>query len=465
MNTLLKFFYLLISFLLTILTNACVTTDDFAVPEPEPTIVTMIGTKVTIGALKNQFDFQSEEIITYSGTNTYIEGYVISSDEAGNFFKELVIQDLPSNPTAGIQIIIDKRSLYQKYDLGRKVYVQLDGLSLGLANGVLKLGKLQEKSIEAISEFEVENHVFRTPEVKKIVPRKLTIKELNSNVESLYVTFSNMQFAKELLEDPSKTLAGTATDRFQGERELQSCATQESIILSTSVYADFKSLSLPPAKGSVSGILSKDFFGKYYVLRINSSRDLMFHQSTRCDLEYLSCGINVLQPRTTVLFEEDFEKITKDKQLDELGWINVNSHGDDKRWGNKKIRNVANRVMTISAFNSGLNPLEAWLITPAIDMDQTTDEVLSFEVQTSFNNGKALTIWVTNNFTGDPETTKWVPLDIAIPQKNTNNVKVSPFSISCLGGKIRIAFRYKGRDPGSTSTYNLDNIKIYGASK
>ncbi len=466
MNFLLKIFSLLVSALLGLLTQSCVKNDDFSIPTPEPVVVELSGTKISIAALKNQFDYQTEAVITFSGTKNYIEGYVVSSDEAGNFFKELVIQDLPENPISGIQIVIDQRSLYQKYEFGRKIFVQLDGLSLGVVNGVLKLGKLKEQNIEAISEFETEKHVFRTAEVKEIIPKTLTIEDFDTSVESLYIQLNDLQFAKELIENPSKTLAGAANDRFQGERELHSCATQESMILSTSVYADFKSLTIPATQGSVKGVLSKDFFGDYYVLRMTTSNEMRFGENTRCDVAYLSCEAPTSNSRNTVLFEEGFESITNTDQITTvLGWTNSNSNGDDKYWQYRKIRNVENREVTISAYNTGLNPLEVWLVTPEINLDGTTDEVLSFEVQTSFNNGKALTVWATTSYTRDPETTKWLPLDIDLPQKTANKIKIENFPISCLNGKLHIAFRYNGRDPGVTSTYSIDKVKIYGVSK
>ena len=66
---------------------------------------------------------------------TYIEGYVVSSDATGNFYKKLIIQDKSENPTAGIEIVLNKTSLSETYDIGRKVYVKLDGLSVSYDDG------------------------------------------------------------------------------------------------------------------------------------------------------------------------------------------------------------------------------------------------------------------------------------------------------------------------------------------
>jgi len=69
-----------------------------------------------------------------------IEGYVISSDEAGNFFSTLYLQDRAVNPTEGFQIEIDLRDSHLFYSVGSKIYIKLKGLYLGRSKGVFKLG-------------------------------------------------------------------------------------------------------------------------------------------------------------------------------------------------------------------------------------------------------------------------------------------------------------------------------------
>ena len=79
---------------------------------------------MTIGELRDMFSGNS--VAFPPGGNQVIEGYVVSSDQKGNFFKNLFIQDKPENPTAAIQIVIDENNLYQSYPVGAKVLVKLD---------------------------------------------------------------------------------------------------------------------------------------------------------------------------------------------------------------------------------------------------------------------------------------------------------------------------------------------------
>ena len=58
----------------------------------------------------------------------YIAGRVSTTDKPGNFYKSFYIQD----ETGGIEIKIGKNGLYNDYLPGQKVYVKLDGLTLGM---------------------------------------------------------------------------------------------------------------------------------------------------------------------------------------------------------------------------------------------------------------------------------------------------------------------------------------------
>ncbi len=65
-----------------------------------------------------------------------IKGIVISSDEEGNIYKNLYIQD----NTAGIVIALDRTNLYTTFKPGQRVYVKCNGLYLGNYGGVTQLG-------------------------------------------------------------------------------------------------------------------------------------------------------------------------------------------------------------------------------------------------------------------------------------------------------------------------------------
>lgn len=428
---------------------------DFDIPSPKAIAVPQ-GEVISIASVKAGLDRVEQNTITFS-KEQFVDAYVISTDKGGNFFKKIVLQDKPKNPTSGIQVLVDERNLYQRYPLGSKIRISLKDLSVGLGNGVSQLGVLVENEIEAIPFTLLDKHLFRTTEIATLKPLEINVNTLSFEKESLYVTFNKMQFPQEFV---NQTLAAEVTDRFDGLRPVYNCETQAEIVLSTSTFSSFKNFTIPNTSGKITGVLSRDFADEFFVLKMNSATDLQFVETERCDPHFFDCEQIGIMP-TNVLFKEDFETITNENKLEPLGWENINITGDEKRWTDKKITNINNRVLSISAFNTKLRPLEAWLITPEINTEEVTGLYLEFRVRTRFNNGKTLKIWLTDAYSGDPLTTDWKLLEVDIPITSSNYVTIQK-NISCLSGKVRVAFQYKGYDPSATSTYEIDDVVFYG---
>ena len=70
----------------------------------------------------------------------YIKCKVISSDELGNVYRSLYVQDAEGSAKGGIEVKVGKGSLYTYYKMGQLIYVKTDGLILGDYNGSLSLG-------------------------------------------------------------------------------------------------------------------------------------------------------------------------------------------------------------------------------------------------------------------------------------------------------------------------------------
>ncbi len=390
----------------------------------------------------------------------YVSGYVISSDEAGNFFEELILQDRAENPTVGIKLIIDENPLYTRYEMGRKIYVKLGGLAVGQSNGVLTLGMLSGNEVDQIPGPQETDFIQRSSEVATLIPLPLTLDALDDSLTNLYIELQDVQFSRSqvLIANPL-TFAAEPTDEFDGERILEDCAAGVSAVFSTSTFADFKALELPTQRGSMRAILSKNFFGDTFNIVVNSASDITFENAERCDPDILEC--DGPGNGSTTIWSEDFEGFAG---FDNEGWVNVNTSGGNEDWSIDDF--AGNNYAIANAFNSGEQNIMAWLVTPAINLDGTTDENLSFEVQTNFNNGDVLTALITDNFTGDVTTTDWEQLDVIIPAGNPsgfgNFELVGPTNISCLSGDIHIAFLYEGSDPGPTTRYHVDNIEVNG---
>ena len=122
---------------LTILTS-CVRKDDWETPpincnnkfkEPTMSMADFVAQAPSSGTLT----------IT---TEQIFEGYVISSDEQGNFYKTISFQDKPENPTVGLQMEVDRSSNYADLPVGSHIRISAKGLVLGTDRGVVKLGSV-----------------------------------------------------------------------------------------------------------------------------------------------------------------------------------------------------------------------------------------------------------------------------------------------------------------------------------
>ncbi|WP_420570933.1 DUF5689 domain-containing protein [Kordia sp.] len=464
-----KIFSLIAAFgTLGLVITSCVQDDEFAIPNGTTTVdpgLTANATFQNMVARYQQAVASGDDIaeIALDEAEVIIEGYVISSDQAGNFFEEIVIQnkvdgsDDASDPRLGFRVDINQSGLFQRYGFGRKVYIKMNGLAIGVENGVYAIGKPNGNDIDQIQPFELDNFVVRGTEVEDITPKSTTVGELTEADENTLIQLNDVQFS---LSNIGLTYAGEASDSFDGFRNIEECVDGGIIALQTSTFADFKSLTIDERKGSIQGVFTRDFGDDANVLVINTLADVNFTETVRCDPDVLDCTGPVSTAMT--VFEEDFQSITNEAQLDVLGWTNVNVSGGSERYEDSSFS--GDRYMKISAFGTGESPLEAWLVTPAINLDSTTQEELSFEISANFETGTILEAFITENYTGDPTTTEWTLLNANIPVGGGGfgSFVTSELNISCLNGDVHVAFKYLGADGGAETRYHIDDIKVTG---
>lgn len=452
--------------ILILLFSSCLEENSYEIPEIQRTEPNLSGlTETTFKALTsayNQAINNGNQIATIK-SDLYVSGYVISSDKAGNFYKELIIQnisddnDSSENPRLGLKLIINSTSLFQTFPFGEEIYIKLNGLSIGKENGVFILGKADGNNINQIQEFEINDFIIRTNHQVEITPKITSISELEASDLNTYVQIENLQFLKNQL---GKTYAGEARDQYVGFRALESCIENQSIQLQTSVFADFKSVPIESYRGTIKGIYSRDFNDEIDILIINSPLEISFTDENRCDPIVLDCNGETTDEN--ILFNEDFQSITNINQLSQKGWININTSGGNERYELSAF--AGNQYLKISAYGTNESMMEAWLVSPQIDLTNTSNEELSIEISSNFESGQLLTVYITTDFTGLIETTEWIELDAIIPIGNDGfgDFIQSNINLSCINDLAHIAFKYKGSSGSEETRYHIDNIKITG---
>lgn len=198
----------------------------------------------------------------------YIQARVVSSDNHGNFYKTMVVED----ETGGIAVRIDLENYYRKYDKGSLVKINCNSLVLSDYGGVIQLsayvydqtaqyiGYIPANRLDAIISLDRKND-------KEVVPAEAAIAALTPNHISRAVRFSRVQFVDEEL-GLEWTEDGADTDRHivdgNGNR----------LIVRTSAHAVFATRLLPAGSGSIQGVLGY-FNGEYQLILCNMTSVIM----------------------------------------------------------------------------------------------------------------------------------------------------------------------------------------------
>ncbi|WP_161625336.1 choice-of-anchor J domain-containing protein [Flavobacterium suncheonense] len=178
-----------------------------------------------------------------------------------------------------------------------------------------------------------------------------------------------------------------------------------------------------------------------------------------------------IPPVKELILAEGFETTTTGSGSNEVpialeGWTNYNRTAT-RKWHSRIFSD--NKYAEFSSFYSdaGTND-EVWLISPAMDLSSTANELFSFETKIRFWAGACLTVFVSEDFDGTPDgiaTATWTELNPTLPGSGQEDVFVNSGDLdlsSFNSSNVRVAFKYTGsKQTGVTTTYQLDNIKVF----
>ena len=211
---------------------------------------------------------------TADGEDIIIKGRVISSDETGNIYKSLVIQD----ETAALALSINQNSLYTTYRLGQEIVINATGMYIGKYNGLQQLGYPEwyaqgnawEATFMAPEFFAEHAEINGFPRVAEIDTMVVSLGSLPSDPSGLCTWQSQLVRLDDVMFTEADGKATFATDDANTNRTLQDM-NGNTIIVRNSNYADFRSQKLPVGTGSVVGILS--YYGTAWQILLRSAED------------------------------------------------------------------------------------------------------------------------------------------------------------------------------------------------
>lgn len=199
--------------------------------------------------------------VNAEGEDIIIKGRVQSSDETGNIYKNLIIAD----ETAAITIAINKTSLYQTYQYGQEVYINVTGLEIGGYSGLMQLGSGSDGKMTFMEEATMTEHAQQSglakPDlVEPVLTDIPTLNTAKANTNSLIEWQSRLiKLEGMTFETPGQPFAESSNTNV-GMKD----ANGNRIILRCSQYATFSKKEIPAGTGSVTAILS--YFGSDWQL-------------------------------------------------------------------------------------------------------------------------------------------------------------------------------------------------------
>lgn len=203
---------------------------------------------------------------------------VSADDASGNFHEQLILED----STGGIAVLLNAGSLFKQFPAGSSVYLKIQGLYLGNNHGTLELGGppvADNKGVLQVSVLpaaQIANILFPAKDSLHLGPMLVSLAELQSKP----ATFCNrlIQLRNVEWEDPFRdNCFGDASATVN--TVIRDC-TGGRLLVRTSNYASFRSVSLPFGSGTLSGIFSR--YDEEGQLLLRDLRDVQMNEN-RCD--------------------------------------------------------------------------------------------------------------------------------------------------------------------------------------
>ncbi len=403
---------------------------------------------ITIAQFREQFKDATRDVPIVIEDDLVLKATVISSDESGNIYKTIYLQD----ETGGIGMLVDQGDVYTSYPVGQVVYVQLKGLCASFY-GDLQIGHPNAAATYYRTPWEdFQEHVLKAgwPNEAAISIREVSdISSLNENadaVKSTLVRLTGVHF-----EEGGQTTYADMVAEDYGTRVLKD-VHGNTIDVRNSNYADFGGEMLPVGTGNVVAILGS--FNGGWQLLIRDIEDVYGFDGVDPD----EGGSD--NPGGDVTTETVFEESFATGLGTQFEIIDKDIDGLDHVWSFDDRYSC----MKASAYVSNVDhAAESWLVTKSdIDLTNKTAATLTFEHAIAFLDGEpssAFTVIVSETGT-ENWTTKVIPNFSASNWAFvTSEIDLSSF----VGKKIKIGFKYTSIE-GDAGNWEVKNVKVTGVT-
>ena len=383
---------------------------------PERTLPT--GSVMTIAELKALYT----GIPVHFPEDKSVYAVVTADENDGNFYKNISVQD----HTGGLTLrLLNSGGLY----IGDSIRIYLPGTVLSPYNGLMQLDSV-----------DVDNNVVKQATGVMVEPLNVTIDQLTVNamdtLQSRLIRLNDVEFT---VADAAGGTWANAISQSTGERFLEDCGLNSTVMVRTSGYANYAGQPLPTGKGSIVCIAG--IFGTTIQL---SNRSM--------------AGVNMNGPRSPGQELPFFLKNFEDGNISSGGWTQQYVLGNIPWYADAFSSFNFGRITN---FIGGANQAcESWYISPAVNITAAPAPKLSFRTACNYT-GDPLEILVSTDYLdGPPTTATWTPVAAALSPGSwtwtpSGAIDIAPFS----SANFRFAFKYVGTN-SSGKNYELDDIKI-----
>ena len=197
-------------------------------------------------------------------TEMICTGVVTSSDNEGNFYRSIVVEDL----TGGIEVLLGTYNTAAQYPIGLEVDIVLNGTAIMVENGVLTVGlpplghdlRPREFGSQAV----IDNHIIRSNSVKEIEPLSCDIPSLAPSLCGRFIRIDD--------------LVHTPYEEFdEGDYRRLTDGNSNEVFVYISSYAEFADIDISGSKLSVQGVLYYETInaeiGDQYTIKPRSKDD------------------------------------------------------------------------------------------------------------------------------------------------------------------------------------------------
>ncbi len=431
MNTIMKKFNIFIASIavFSLLLSSC---NRWEAPEFETPVYTGPVANHTIQDIKNMhtsLGTGAQDSICSWDEPFIVKAVVVSSDQGGNCYKYMTIQD----ETGGIEISIDRTGLYNEYPVGQTIYLDCRGLIVGDYHNKYQIGWGNRTSVQRINQEALDRYIHKEglPDLSNpLIASPIEItgnSQLTAENTNCLVRINGCKFDSKYFGQP------LATNDQTMDREVY--INGATVIVRTSNYANFRSTVIEDKEYCLYGILS--IYNSEYQLTLRTKEDIQ---------DAFSTDDILLQSLT---FDEN--------SLTSGGW---STHPANDAW--EFHTQMGDNFMFHNFANENCDD---WLISPQISISDLSNKVLKINHRNNVEGSPAsyYQVYYSTTYNGGAfDESEWTAFEPNLNNYPSNFELSNDLDLSVINsGNFHIAFRYHKNGTVNGTRWYIKGAEIY----